>query len=144
MEHLASAALERTLQNLQSKVFSTRRAAAAEAADISLTPSAYPNIAPARLAEFEQAIKQAAAAAIDPKLLKQGISLKALAPGFVGLGICLLLPAVGVRSGAIVWAVATAWLLFWYFRTLAAAFKGQTAPVRQAVAIGQELGILKK
>ena len=144
MERPSSATLEQILQSLKSKVFATRKAAAMELSEVSFNPSAYPNVEPGKLAEFERAIKQAAAEAIDPKLMKRGLSLTALAPGFAGIALCLLLYVLQISPGAILWGLATLWLGFWYFRTLAAALRSQTASVRQAVAFGRELGILNR
>jgi len=143
MEQQSSTMLERELQRLQSKIFATRRAAATALSGISFSPSAYPNVGPEKLAEFDQRVKQAVADAIDPKFIQRGFSLKNLAPGFVGIAVCLLLPVFQIRPGAILWGLAGLWAGYWYFRTLAAALSSQTASARQAVALGQELGILK-
>ena len=145
MAEQSSARVEQALQDLQSKVFTTRRAAADALATISITAADYPDVTPAKLAEFEQAIRHAALAAADPAAVKRGLSVKALAPGLAGIVLCGLLTYVlQVQLGGVIWLAATVWLLFWYFRTLAATLRAQSDPARRALALGKDLGILKQ
>ena len=134
------------LQKLQSRVFTTRRAAATELAEIKINPSTYPNVEPTKLSEFEHNIRQAANAAIDPELIKHGMRLMALAPGFIGIVLCLLLQLLHVLPGTVIgslWVIASIWVLFWYFRTFRTTLNNVTAPARDVIELGRRLGILK-
>jgi len=136
-----SALLQSLLQQLQSKVFLQRKKAAEQLNGMRFEPSQYPQVDAAKLAAFATAIKTATTEAVDPTIVKRSLNFGALLPGFIPLVLCLVGSAV-IRMGAVLWAAATLWLLFWYFRTLAHGLKAQTESARSAAALAQELGLV--
>ena len=136
-----AALLASLLQQLQSKAFPVRKKAAEQLNGMRFEPSQYPQVDAAKLAAFATALRTAAPEAVDPTLVKRVLSFGALLPGFIPMALCLVGSAV-IRMGAILWAAATLWLLFWYFRTLAAGLKAQTQSARSAAALAKELGLV--
>jgi hypothetical protein len=133
--------LQSLLQQLQSKAFPTRKKAAEQLNRLSFEPRQYPQVDPAKLSSFEQALRTAAAEAVDPAIFKRAFTVGALFPGFIPLLLCIVGSLV-IKLGAIFWGVATLWLLFWYFRTLARGLKAQTESARSASALAKELGLV--
>ena len=87
----------------------------------------------------------AALVAVDSKGLKRAMSVKALLPGFAGGMLCMLAALIFQRWLATVfWGAAAVWVGYWYFRTLAAGLRAATDPARRAVALGKDIGILRK
>ena len=148
MEKQPSSRLAQALEELQSGMFRTRKAAAKELGNIKLTATEYPDIQTASLADFQRAVKQAALAATDAALFKKDLN-RSIAPGLAGIVVCILGQYVlQIRLGhliwGLIWGAATVWMGFCYFRGVARGVRAQTDPARRVVALGKEIGILKK
>ena len=133
--------IELDLERLQSHVFARRKAAARRLGCVVLDPNALQPIPADKLQKLAQAIRDAAKAAVDPVLFKREMSFGALAPCSVGIVLCMLLPLIDIRPGAIPWALASAWSLFWYFHTVGNTVRRVTKEARDALKMGHELGV---
>lgn len=139
--------IARLLQELQSKAFATRKAAAAQLGQMKLHPEDHPGVGPEKLTEFNSALQAAAVQAVDPAVLKQAIGLPRLVPGFAPLLACLAVQLTGLIPrgivGAVCWAAVTVFLGYWYMKCLWAGIAAQTAPAARLLALGRELGLWK-
>ena len=143
--------IDQLFVDLQSKLFHRRKAAAEKLDGLEFDPADFPQVDPQKLAAFKQALKAAAANATDPAVVKQALSVGALAPGLIPMLLCIVLTMTGVMRieilgmpvGVILFGAATLFLGYWYFRSLNAGLKAQSAPAGQLAALAREIGILK-
>lgn len=140
--------IDRLLQELQSKAFARRKAAAEQLGQVKLRPEDHPQISAEKLTEFNSALQRATAQAVDPIVLKQALSLPRLVPGVAPLLVCLVAQIIGLIPrgpiGGVLWAVVTIFLGFWYVKCLSAGIATLTAPAARLAAQGREIGLFKK